>query len=395
MTSDLQHRLWNRNFVRLNITNFLLFLSFWLVVPLLPIYLQETFGADKQLIGLVLSGFTLTSLLARPYSGYLVDVFPRKRVLLLMYGAFVLCFFGYFVTISIVFFAVVRTLHGIPYGGATVANSTLAVDSLHSSRRTEGIGFYGLSNNLATAIAPSVAIALYAATQDFRILFATATLAGLLGLWMASTVQTNYRPPVADRPRLSWDRLFLPEGWSEDIVIIALAFSFGIISTYLAIYGKDELGITGGTGVYFALLASGLMLSRLIGSRSLRKGRIVENASGGMLLSIVGYFLFAAVHNKLGYYGSAFVIGLGNGHMFPAMQNIFICLAPNSKRGTANASLLTAWDLGVGLGIMIGGAVAEHMGYHAAFWLALGVNATGVGFFFTYARHSFRRHRLQ
>lgn len=387
-------RLWNVNFIRMLASNFLLFVSFYLVMPLLPIYMSETFGADKQDMGIILSGFTLTALLARPYSGYIVDAFDRKKVLLLVYGLFAALFLGYLVATSILLFAVVRTLHGIPYAAATVSNSTVAIDSLPSERRTEGIGFYGLSNNLATAIAPTIAISLYSATHNFDILFGAALGAAIIGLWVCSTVKTSYRPPSGARPHLSLDRLFLLEGWSEGIVVAAFGFCYGVLSTYLAIYGKEEMGITSGTGTYFALLAGGLMLSRLIGSRSLRRGRIVENASGGMVLSIFGYLLFTAVPTPVGYYGSAIIIGLGNGHMYPAMQNMFICLAPNSKRGTANATMFTSWDVGMGLGILIGGAIAEHFGYHTAFWVMLAVNISGVLFFFSHARGSFKRRRI-
>ena len=68
-------------------------------------------------------------------------------------------------------FAIVRTLHGIPFGATTVVNSTAAIDVLPSERRNEGIGYYGLSNNLAMAIAPSIGIYIYHATGNFMILF--------------------------------------------------------------------------------------------------------------------------------------------------------------------------------------------------------------------------------
>ena len=108
-----------------------------------------------------------------------------------------------------------------------------------------------------------------------------------------------------------------------------------------------------------------------------------------MLFSLVGYFVFAAVHTMAGYYASAIIIGLGNGHMYPAMQNIFINLALPSQRGIANASILTSWDAGIGLGVLLGGAIAETLGYHAAFWTAAIGNMIGVVFFLIYARKTY------
>ena len=390
-----KERLWNGNFIKLNVANFLLFFSFYMLMPLLPIFMSERFMADKQTIGLVLSGYTIAALIIRPFSGYIVDSFSRKKVLMLVYGLFALFFGGYFLATSVLIFAVIRTLHGAPFGATTVANSTLAIDALASSRRTEGIGYYGLSNNIASAIAPTVAMYLYVLFHNFEMLFAVSLISSCLGWVMVSSVKIKERPPVANKQQISLDRFFLIKGWSEAIVIALLSFSYGVISTYLAIYGKEELGITTGTGTYFLLLSLGLMSSRIIGGRSLRKGHIVENASKGMMLSVFGYFLFAAFHNPVGYYGSAIIIGLGNGHMYPAMQNMFINLAPNSQRGTANATILTSWDLGVGLGVILGGVLAEYFNYHAAFWVAFLGNALGVAFFFAYARQSFIRNRLR
>ncbi len=122
---------------------------------------------------------------------------------------------------------------------------------------------------------------------------------------------------------------------------------------------------------------------------------MTENATHGVIISLLGYLLFAALHNAWGFYGAAFVVGLGNGHMFPAFQNMFINLAPNSQRGTANSTLFTAWETGVGLGIIVGGMAAEYFSYSTAFWTAWVGNALGVIFFFAYAREHFLRNKLR
>ena len=75
-------RLWNRNYCKVMAANFSLFFAFYVLTPLLPLYLSEHFGATKDMIGLVLSGYTITALVIRPFSGYMVDSFPRKIVLM-------------------------------------------------------------------------------------------------------------------------------------------------------------------------------------------------------------------------------------------------------------------------------------------------------------------------
>ena len=396
MTPSAPHeKLWNADYTKVWVANFMIFFSFMLLTPLLPIYLSEHFGADKDTIGTVLFGYAVMALVARLFSGYVVDSFPRKMVLLISFVFFTLFFLGYVAAGSLMLFAVVRTLHGVPFGFTTVANSTVAIDVLPSSRRTEGIGLYGLSNNLASAISPSVAIWIYATTHNFDIIFWIAMIVATLGLLIDATVKTEPRELVRHRQPVSLDRFFLLKGWSEALTMVCFAFSYGVMSTYVAIYGKERLGIEGGAGTFFLLLSLGLILSRLQGNKALRQGRITHNASLGVCVSLCGYLLFAALPNAVGYYAAALIIGLGNGHMYPAYQNMFVNLAPHNQRGTANSSILVAWDVGVGMGILLGGILTEHYGYSTAFWIAWIVNLVGFLGFWLYVRGHFLRNKLR
>lgn len=392
---EKQEKLWNSNYLKVWIANFMIFFSFMLLTPLLPLYLKETFAADKQTIGMVLSGYTLLALLIRPFGGFFVDSFPRKKVLLICYGLFTIFFGGYLMAGSLLLFTLVRTLHGAPFGASTVANSTVAIDVLHPTRRAEGIGYYGLSNNIASAIAPALAIYILNITHNYQLLFWLAFLTSAIGLGINATLQLNPRELIKDKPKISLDRFFLLKGWSEGLSMICLSFSYGVTATYVAIYGKETLNISGGSAIFFMLLSIGLILSRLVGSRTLRQGKITQNASVGILISLCGYLMFALLQNPIGYYGSAFIVGLGNGHMWPAYQTMFLNLAPHTQRGTANSSILISWDIGVGLGILVGGVIAEHFGYQQAFIASAFVNLVGILIFFGYAKKDFLKNKLR
>lgn len=389
-----QDRLWNRNYCKVMAANFSLFFAFYVLTPLLPLYLSEHFGATKDVIGMVLSGYTITALLVRPFSGYVVDTFPRKKVLLICFTAFAIFFAGYLAASTLLLFLIVRTLHGGPFGALTVANSTVAIDVLPSSRRTEGIGYYGLSNNLAMAIAPTIGIFVYQWSGSFELLFWIALAVAVGGLMVDSTVKVKPQTSHLKPQTLSWDRFFLLRGWLLGVNMVAFGFSFGVLSNYLAIYGKEVMGITGGTGTYFMLCSVGLILSRIQGGKALRKGRLTHNAGSGMVISLIGYTLFILVPNMVGYYASALLIGLGNGHMWPAFQNMTINVASNNQRGTANSTILISWDIGMGLGILVGGVIAELISYGAAFWTVVLINGSGVALFFLATKQFFLKRNL-
>ncbi|MCQ2342332.1 MAG: MFS transporter [Paludibacteraceae bacterium] len=391
----MEDKLWNSEYIKVWISNFLLFFAFMLMTPLLPLYLKDSFGADKDMIGLVLAGYALSALLIRPFSGYVVDSWQRKTVLLITYFLTCIFFGGYLIAGSLTMFAIFRMLHGAPFGACGVSLSTVMIDTLPSSRRAEGIGYYGLSNNIATAIAPGIGLLLFSRYESYEMLFALSLVCSLAGVIVDSTLHLRPREIVRGQQTLSLDRFLLLRGWALFLVMFSMAFCYSILSTYVAIYGRERLGITTGTGVFFALFAIGLIVSRLTGSRSLRKGKIVRNATWGIIVSICGFILFAAVHHPIGYYVAPFVIGLGNGHMWPAFQTMFINLAEHNQRGTANSTILTSWDLGMGVGMLIGGVVSEHCGYYAAFWTGVGFYALGLVFYFAYARAHFEKYKLR
>ena len=386
--------LWNANYIKVMTTNFLLYFAFYLLTPLLPLYLSETFGATKDTIGIVLSGYTVAALIVRPFCGYVVDSFSRKKVLMLCLSGFAVFFAGYIAAGTILMFAICRTLHGGPFGAVTVANSTCAIDVLPSSRRNEGIGLYGLSNNFAMAIAPSIGIYLHNMVDSYMILFWIAFVVAISAVLIAWTIRLPEKDIIRNKEKLSLDRFFLTRAWLLAINIAMFGFCWGVLSNYLAIYSKEVLSITGGTGTYFALLSMGLFSSRLQGRKALSQGKLTQNAAEGMLISLVGFTLFVAIPHPVANYLSAILIGLGNGHLYPAFLNMFVHVARHDQRGTANSSILTGWDLGFGIGCLLGGIVAEHFGYTATFWMVAAENAVSVILFFLASRQFFERRKI-
>lgn len=287
-----KEKLWNANYIKVMTTNFLLYFAFYLLTPLLPLYLSETFGATKDTIGIVLSGYTVAALIVRPFCGYVVDSFSRKKVLMLCLSGFAVFFAGYIAAGTILMFAICRTLHGGPFGAVTVANSTCAIDVLPSSRRNEGIGLYGLSNNFAMAIAPSIGIYLHNMVDSYMILFWIAFIVAISAVLIAWTIRLPEKDIIRNKEKLSLDRFFLTRAWLLAINIAMFGFCWGVLSNYLAIYSKEVLSITGGTGTYFALLSMGLFSIFLLSKnwREARKKRITETAFSAATIQKVAVY---------------------------------------------------------------------------------------------------------
>ena len=387
--------LWNRNYIAVCAANFLLFFAFYLLLPMLPLYLRDTFCSNKQMIGIILSGYTITALLIRPFGGFIVDSFPRKQVLLACYFLFFIFFAGYIIAGTVLFFAIIRSLHGFAFGAVTVANSTMAIDVLPSSRRNEGIGYYGVSNNLAMAIGPSISMYLYDHHIDANVIFTISLIAAAIGLFCNATVKAPAKEQNKGKQPISLDRFILTNATPEVLMVMFFSFAYGILSTYLAIYGKDEIGIEGGSGLFFTILAIGLISARIISAQWVKQGKLTLNIGVGMVVTIIGFIIFTFWRETIGFYLSAMVLGIGYGAMCPSFQAVFVNLAHNNRRGTANSTYLTSWDLGLGIGVLLGGAIAQRLSYHDAYIIAVAICFIGAIAFFLHTASHFNRNKLR
>lgn len=390
-----QMKLWNRNFILACLGNFLLFFAFYLLVPILPIYLTETFSASKSSIGSILALYSLTALMIRPFSGYIVDSFSRKKVLTLCFFLFFALFGGYLLAGTLLMFTIVRALHGFSFGAVSVSMTTVAIDVMPSQRRGSGIAYYGVANNLSMCIGPMTAMYMHQCGASYEWIFFLALFAAGLGFAVISFIDVPIKELIRNKESLSLDRFWLAGAWRESINLTFISFSYGLLTTFLAIYGKEKLGIEGGSGTFFLLFAIGIIISRLAASHWINRGFVTINITVGTAILIVGYLMFALWIDLPGYYLSAIIIGLGQGMFLPACQTIFINLAPNNKRGTANSTYLTSWDVGAGIGIMVGGFIVDHLGYSVAFLSAAISVAIGLLLFQLFTAPHFLRNRLR
>ena len=150
-----------------------------------------------------------------------------------------------------------------------------------------------------------------------------------------------------------------------------MGFAYGPVTNYIALYAK-ELGI-GGSGWFYALIAAGLIMNRIMTGRLIDRGYLIHLVGTGMTLNVIAYFILAFCHSPITFFISAFLIGTSLGLIFPGYQTMCVNLARHDQRGTANSTYLSGWDIGIGTGILVGGAMAGHFGMHQQVFLACGV----------------------
>ncbi|MFR9594184.1 MAG: MFS transporter, partial [Rikenellaceae bacterium] len=132
-------KLFNRNFLLISFASFLMFFAFNLVMPVIAMYVIERFAATPTTAGIVTASYIITALLTRPFSGYLVDKYNRKKLYVLTFSIFTLLFFGYIYATSIPMLIATRVMLGAAFAILTTASNTIAIDVLPAARRSEGI----------------------------------------------------------------------------------------------------------------------------------------------------------------------------------------------------------------------------------------------------------------
>lgn len=382
--------------------NFLLFFGFWLLIPVLPFYLKDSFDCTASVIGAALCCYTISSLCIRPFSGYLYDGLSRKPLYILSYFIFTSIFLGYYLAATLTVFIICRMVHGLAFGTVTVGGNTIVIDITPSSRRGEAVGYYGLMNNIAMSTGPMVGIYMHERGVDYSIIFLAALASCVCGLIAASLVKTTYKKPEK-RPPVSLDRFILIKGIPASISLLLLSIPYGCTTNYVAMYVK-QIGLDVSSAFFFVLMAIGMGVSRLFAGKWVDRGQVTETISRGFYLIIAAFFLLGLCRELVGWERSvadiAFLLvplmqGVGFGIMFPAYNTLYVNLAPNNRRGTATSTYLTAWDVGIGIGMVTGGVIADWLSFSAVYLFGAGLSVVSMVYFNKVVTPHFRLNKVR
>ncbi|QOK28721.1 MFS transporter [Cytobacillus oceanisediminis] len=357
-------KIWSRDFVLILMSNFFIFLGFQMTLPTIPLFVEKL-GGNDQLIGIVVGIFTFSALLLRPYAGHMLETKGRRFVYLTGLAIFVLSVGSFGFVNSLIFLFVLRIVQGFGWGFSTTASGTIATDLIPAKRRGEGMGYFGLSGNIALAFGPTLGLAL-AGVISFKLLFLICALLGLAALVLSSRI--NYKQAEKQSvPLKRWD-IYEKSALRPSFLLFFITVTFGGIASFLPIYSAQK-GI-GGIHWYFLLFAIALMISRTFAGRLYdQRGHQAVFLPGAVLI-LAAMFLLAWLPNSMIMYIAAIFYGLGFGSVQPALQAWSVKEAPANRRGMANATFFSFFDLGVGIGAMVFGQIAHLFGYSSIYMTA-------------------------
>ncbi|WP_424765557.1 MFS transporter [Paenibacillus sp. sgz302251] len=351
-------RLWTKSFIFMTLGMFFLFTGFYLLLPTLPLFIIQMGGNEAQ-VGLAAGVFMLSAVIFRPIVGGLLDRFGRRPFIVWGLLLFTLAMYMYNWVGGIVVLMGLRILHGMSWALSTTATITAITDMIPSTRRGEGMGWFGMAMTLAMAIGPMLGIWFTQnLSYDAMFLFAVGLSAAALLLTFGASMP--FRPQSGARRIEFFEKSVFPVTASVFFLYIA----YGGITTFVALFANS---IQVNSGAFFLAYAATLALIRPIaGKLSDRQGETFVIVPS-LVITILALIVLSFSTGLFGVLVSAVLYGIGFGSAQPALQAATIRLARPDRKGVANASLLTATDLGIGLGAILLGWVSQYTSYQVLF----------------------------
>ncbi|MGY1462043.1 MFS transporter [Bacillus toyonensis] len=351
-------RLWTKSFIQMSFAMLFLFTGLYLLVPTLPLFIKEIGGNESQ-VGLMMGMFTIAAVVIRPIIGGMLDQYGRRSFIIFGLILFGLTMYSYNLASTIVLLAVLRVIHGVTWAVSTTAVGTAITDIIPDSRRGEGMGWYGMAMTIAMAIGPMIGLWVVQ-YYSFHGLFFLATLLSFMAVILSLITKMPFTPQK-EKGKI---QLFEKSVLSITVVVFFLSFAYGGITTFLPLFASS---INVNPGTFFLVYAIALTIVRPISGKLLDKYGEVFIILPALCITILAIVVLTMANGLTGIIIAATLYGVGFGSAQPALQAAMLTIVDPSKRGVANASFFTAFDLGIGLGAILLGFVSQMFGYRILF----------------------------
>lgn len=341
------------------VVNLLVSLVFFMLMVVMAVYAVDRFGVSEPEAGLAASVFVIGALAVRPFAGRFLDVVGRRRVLVAGLVVFTVAGALYVPADRFELLVGVRLLHGAGLGAAHTAITASVMSVLPVARRAEGMGYFTMSGNVATATGPLLALAVVRAADHATLFRLAAALAAVaLGLALALRLPAPPRDRMAPRAVLALrpadfvERRVLPV--AAMMLLVGVAFS-GVV-TFVDGYASGN-GLGAEVGAFFVVYSGVILVSRLFVGRihDTRGDNVVVYPA--LVAVAVGLVVLATVTTAPGLLTAGALLGLGTGTLISSSHVIAVSISPAHRVGLATSTFFVMLDLGTGIGPVLLGLV--------------------------------------
>lgn len=348
----------------------------YLLVVTMASYVMNTYNASTSLAGIVASIFIIGVLFGRLFSGNRIEQFGSKNLLIIGIFIYVVLSFFYYLNLNIYLLLVIRFIQGIGIGLATTATGTIVGQIIPPSRNGEGIGYFSMSNILATAIGPLIGVSLINAF-NYESIFIFSTTVGIISLLLAfliqaPTIEVDEEQETTSPKGFKLSNFFEINAIPISISVIFVALAYSGILSFITTYAS-EINLTQAGGYYFLVYAITVLLSRPFTGRLMDSRGANSVVYPSIVLFAIGLVIISQAHSSFTFLLGAAVIGLGYGNFQSSTQAVAIKVTPLHRMGLANSTYFILLDSALGLGPLILGVLIPVIGFRGMYLLLAGV----------------------
>lgn len=340
--------LWHADFWILAITNLLITMSVYMLIPILPVWMLGSAGFSQQAVGIVMGVYGIGLFLLGGFCNWLVQRYRRNRVCLWAIALVFLSLLGCWLVerelqqswLQYRLLLFLRIVLGAAFGLVQmILSSTLIIDKSESFQRTEANHASAWFGRFALSLGPMLGIVF--ARTTFSPLFASAALA-LVAYLLLATVKFPFRTPDDGVKKISGDRFFLPDAKWLFLNLFLICLSVGILVS------------TQYTAMFYAMVMVGFAIALLAERFAFVDADLKSQVVAGSILIAAALMMILTRKQMVVNYISPVFVGLGIGLIGSRFLLFFIKLSKHCQRGTAVSTYMLGWESGLAAGLFVG-----------------------------------------
>lgn len=339
------------SFARICFANLLIFISQYMLIPVLPVVLAGELDISIASAGKIFLILTAGMILGGPFYNYLIDAYRRKYLCILSFCVVLFILVGYCFLNAPFELYILPLLQGVFLGILTSSLITIGIDIIPSDKRDSGNLIFGWVSRLGMIFGVALGSLVYL-NADFQTVVVIAIGLGMAALLLLISVRVSFRAPIGVSV-LSLDRFFLPESWILFLNMILIAFVIGVFFPLIHFKTGDLFLLEGWTIPYLAITVIGYFFSIALAKVCFKNNDVWKQIVLSLLAVVIAISLFILFDVQIVQVLSAFILGLAFGIITPTFLFLFINLSRHCQRCTANITYWLSWEIGISIGITV------------------------------------------
>ena len=350
-----------RNFIILFLAATFNYIGSFMTESLLSVYSKQL-GATDVLVGMVSGVFYAVALITRPFTGTAMDCVSRKKMFIICSLGNMLALLGYSTAKNIWMIIAFRALQGCTYGAVAALTLVMSAETLDPEHMTSGVAAFAMSQIFPRLIGPGLGLKL-SEKYGFSTLYLSAAGVVLLGIILTFFLEEE--PREYSKFKLTLNSIIEVEAMVPILALLIMNFCISSTTSFMMLH-INERGIPNVEYYFIVSSVAMLVLRPLFGTLADKYG--TEKILVITLLCLFAAMnIFARAHTFFDLVMYGIFNSIGYSATVSLLQALVMKVTPAERRGAASSSSYIGSDVGLVIGNLINGSIAQRYGYQTLF----------------------------